>query len=92
MYGSDGPQFARAVRAASHPVREKALKAITTTPSSSRSLSVKFGKPMSLMAYHLTVLADHDCIRVVRRESSGGSVELIYEPTPLGEELLLFVA
>jgi DNA-binding transcriptional ArsR family regulator len=71
-------------RAVSHPMRVRIIKALEKLGEGSpKILSERFEEPLNLVAYHVRVLEEKDCIEFVRTEPRRGAQEHFYRLTGL---------
>jgi DNA-binding transcriptional ArsR family regulator len=74
------PVNQRLIKALSHPLRVQILTLINERPWSPNELSKELDEGLSQVSYHVKILKDIRCIRVVRTEPRRGAVEHYYEP------------
>lgn len=74
------PVDQRLIKALSHPLRVQILTLINERPWSPTELSKELDEGLSQVAYHVKVLKDQECIRVVKTAPRRGAVEHWYEP------------
>jgi DNA-binding transcriptional ArsR family regulator len=74
------PVEERLMKALSHPMRVQILTLINGRPWSPNELANELDEGLSQVSYHVKVLKDNKCIRLVKTEPRRGAVEHFYEP------------
>lgn len=65
-------------QAMSHPIRARALPIFRERTASAKEISEALGISLGLVAYHIDVLWDLDCIELVQEEKRRGATEYFY--------------
>jgi DNA-binding transcriptional ArsR family regulator len=76
-----GPPDVRVIKAIGHPLRWKMLEALNEGEASPAQLARRFGEPVNLVAYHMSILAKAGGVEMVRTEPRRGSTEHYYRAT-----------
>ncbi len=75
------PEFldARIAKALSHPLRPQILVTLTNRGEASpKEVAAELDAPLDVVAYHMRVLRDAECVELVRTEPRRGAVEHYY--------------
>lgn len=72
-----------------HPLRKRLLRLYVEAKGmrSPKQLTVPVNKTVTLVGYHVRVLAEHGAVKFVTGEQRRGAVEHFYEATPLVDEV-----
>jgi DNA-binding transcriptional ArsR family regulator len=73
-----GPPDARVIKAIGHPLRWQMLEALNEGEASPAQLARRFGEPVNLVAYHMSILLKAGGVELVRTEPRRGSTEHYY--------------
>jgi DNA-binding transcriptional ArsR family regulator len=68
----------RLIRALGHPLRVEILRVLGERSGSPMALSKILGQPLGNVSYHVSVLAENDCIELIETRPARGAVEHIY--------------
>ena len=71
----------RLVKALGHPLRVKLLTILNARVASPNELSKETGEPLGNVSYHVRLLADLECVELVKTEPRRGAVEHYYRAT-----------
>ena len=71
----------RVVKALGHPLRVQILKILNQRVASPNELSKETGEPLGNVSYHVRLLADLECVELVKTEPRRGAVEHYYRAT-----------
>ena len=71
----------RLVKAIGHPLRARLLVILNERVASPNELAKETGEPLGNVSYHVRLLADLDCVELVRTEPRRGAVEHYYRAT-----------
>ena len=71
----------RLVKALGHPLRVQILKILNQRVASPNELSKETGEPLGNVSYHVRLLADLECVELVKTEPRRGAVEHYYRAT-----------
>jgi DNA-binding transcriptional ArsR family regulator len=71
----------RLVKAIGHPLRARLLTILNERVASPNELAKETGEPLGNVSYHVRLLADLECIELVRTEPRRGAVEHYYQAT-----------
>lgn len=71
----------RLVKALGHPLRTQILTILNERVASPNELSKEIGEPLGNVSYHVRLLADLDCVELVKTEPRRGAVEHYYQAT-----------
>src|SRR5688500_18924529 len=71
----------RLVKALGHPLRAQILTVLNERVASPNELAQETGEPLGNVSYHVRLLADLDCVELVRTEPRRGAVEHYYRAT-----------
>ena len=71
----------RLVKALGHPLRTQILTILNERVASPNELSKETGEPLGNVSYHVRLLADLDCVELVKTEPRRGAVEHYYKAT-----------
>ena len=69
------------VKALAHPLRVEILAVLNDRMASPNELSKELEEGLSQVSYHVKVLKDYECIRMVKTEPRRGAVEHYYKAT-----------
>jgi DNA-binding transcriptional ArsR family regulator len=78
---TEGSIDQRLVKALAHPLRLRILAALNRTVSSPSELAEELSEPLGNVSYHVRILADLNCIELVRTTPRRGAVEHHYRAT-----------
>lgn len=72
-----------------HPLRKQLLRLCVEAKEmrSPKELTVPVNRDISIVGYHVRVLAQHGAVELVAEQPRRGSVEHFYEPTDLVDEV-----
>ncbi len=72
-----------------HPLRKRLLQLYVEAKEmrSPKELTVPVNKSVTLVGYHVRVLADHGAVEIVAEQPRRGAVEHFYEATSLVDEV-----
>jgi DNA-binding transcriptional ArsR family regulator len=72
-----------------HPLRKRLLRLYVEAKGmlSPKELTVPVNKAVTLVGYHVRVLAEHGAVEIVAEEPRRGAVEHFYEATSLVDEV-----
>ena len=72
-----------------HPLRKRLLRLYVEAREmrSPKELTVPLNKTVSLVGYHVRVLAEHGAVEIVAEQPRRGAVEHFYEATSLIDEV-----
>jgi DNA-binding transcriptional ArsR family regulator len=73
-----GPPDARVIKAIGHPLRWQMLEALNEDEASPAQLARRFGEPVNLVAYHMSILLKAGGVELVRTVPRRGSTEHYY--------------
>src|SRR3954452_13417077 len=85
--GADGTRSAaetseaRIAKALAHPLRAQILKRLGERVASPGELASELGAPLGVVAYHVRMLRDYDCVELVRTEPRRGALQHYYKAT-----------
>lgn len=71
----------RLVKALGHPLRVQLLTTLNHRVASPNELAKETGEPLGNVSYHIRLLADLNCVELVRTEPRRGAVEHYYRAT-----------
>jgi DNA-binding transcriptional ArsR family regulator len=71
----------RIVKAIAHPLRARLLGILNQKVASPNELAKETGEPLGNVSYHVRLLADLDCVELVRTAPRRGAVEHYYQAT-----------
>lgn len=71
-------------KAFSHPLRQRILSALDSKVNSPNRLSADLAESLGNVSYHVRVLLDNGCIKLVKQEPRRGAVEHYYTATERG--------
>jgi DNA-binding transcriptional ArsR family regulator len=71
----------RLVKALGHPLRTQILTVLNERVASPNELAKETGEPLGNVSYHVRLLADLDCVELVKTEPRRGAVEHYYRAT-----------
>jgi DNA-binding transcriptional ArsR family regulator len=71
----------RLVKALGHPLRVQLLAILNERVASPNELSKETGEPLGNVSYHVRLLADLECVELVKTEPRRGAVEHYYRAT-----------
>jgi DNA-binding transcriptional ArsR family regulator len=71
----------RLVKALAHPLRVRLLAILNERVASPNELAKETGEPLGNVSYHVRLLADLDCVELVRTAPRRGAVEHYYRAT-----------
>ena len=71
----------RLVKALGHPLRVQLLSILNERVASPNELAKETGEPLGNVSYHVRLLADLDCVELVKTEPRRGAVEHYYQAT-----------
>jgi DNA-binding transcriptional ArsR family regulator len=79
---------ARIAKALAHPLRARILQRLAERVASPADLALELGAPLGVVAYHVRMLRDYDCVELVRTEPRRGALQHFYRATarPLLDE------
>ena len=69
----------RLVKALGHPLRAQLLTILNERVASPNELAKETGEPLGNVSYHVRLLADLDCVELVKTEPRRGAVEHYYQ-------------
>jgi DNA-binding transcriptional ArsR family regulator len=69
----------RIVKAISHPLRARLLAILNQKVASPNELAKETGEPLGNVSYHVRLLADLECVELVRTAPRRGAVEHYYQ-------------
>src|SRR3954452_23048692 len=72
---------ARIARALAHPLRARILQRLGERVSSPNDLASELGAPLGVVAYHVRMLRDYDCVELVRTKPRRGALQHYYKAT-----------
>ncbi len=73
-------------RAASHPIRAKALSMMAEGPASPKEIAAAVDKPIGNVTYHIHALEKAELVMLVEERKRGGATEHFYVATSLTDE------
>ena len=71
----------RLVKAIGHPLRARLLTILNERVASPNELAKETGEPLGNVSYHVRLLADLECVELVKTEPRRGAVEHYYQAT-----------
>ena len=71
----------RLVKALGHPLRTQILMVLNERVASPNELAKETGEPLGNVSYHVRLLAELDCVELVKTEPRRGAVEHYYRAT-----------
>jgi DNA-binding transcriptional ArsR family regulator len=71
----------RLVKAIGHPLRQRLLAILNERVASPNELAKETGAPLGNVSYHVRLLADLECVELVKTEPRRGAVEHYYQAT-----------
>jgi hypothetical protein len=71
----------RLVKAIGHPLRARLLHILNERVASPNELAKETGEPLGNVSYHVRLLADLECVELVKTEPRRGAVEHYYQAT-----------
>jgi DNA-binding transcriptional ArsR family regulator len=71
----------RLIKVLGHPVRVRALEALSSRVASPSELARELGEPLGNVAYHVKILEENDAIELVSTAPVRGAVEHFYGAT-----------
>jgi DNA-binding transcriptional ArsR family regulator len=71
----------RLVKAIGHPLRARLLAILNERVASPNELAKETGEPLGNVSYHVRLLADLECVELVKTEPRRGAVEHYYQAT-----------
>ncbi|WP_053227142.1 winged helix-turn-helix domain-containing protein [Solirubrobacter soli] len=77
----DETSEARIAKALAHPLRARILKRLGERESSPGELAVELGEPLGLVAYHVRMLREYECVELVRTAPVRGALQHFYRAT-----------
>ena len=70
----------RLAKALSHPLRMRLLARLNEGVASPKQMADEFGESVPLVAYHMRVLRELECVEVVKQVQRRGALETFYRP------------
>src|SRR4051812_266615 len=70
---------ARIAKALAHPLRARILQRLGERVASPGDLALELGAPLGVVAYHVRMLRDYDCVELVRTEPRRGALQRYYK-------------
>jgi DNA-binding transcriptional ArsR family regulator len=77
---TDGAATSDVAKALSHPLRLHILQKLNEGVASPKALSDALGEPLALVSYHVKILAQLNCIELVKTVPRRGAIEHFYRP------------
>jgi DNA-binding transcriptional ArsR family regulator len=71
----------RIAKALAHPLRARILQRLAERVASPSELAAELGAPLGVIAYHVRMLRDYDCVELVRTEPRRGALQHFYRAT-----------
>ena len=71
----------RVAKALAHPLRARILQRLGERVASPADLATELGAPLGVVAYHVRMLRDYDCVELVRTEPRRGALQHFYRAT-----------
>lgn len=78
MNDTDAAIDQRTIKALGHPLRIELLTLLHRKESSPSDLAEELGQPLANVSYHIRLLAEWDCIELVRTAQRRGAIEHYY--------------
>jgi DNA-binding transcriptional ArsR family regulator len=72
---------ARIAKALAHPLRARILQRLGERVASPGDLASELDAPLGVVAYHVRMLRDYDCVELVRTEPRRGALQHFYKAT-----------
>lgn len=72
---------ARIAKALAHPLRARMLELLGEQTLSPADLATQTGAPLGVVAYHVRMLRDYECVELVRTEPRRGALQHFYRAT-----------
>jgi DNA-binding transcriptional ArsR family regulator len=72
---------ARIAKALAHPLRARILQRLGERVSSPADLAEELGMPLGVVAYHVRMLREYECVELVRTEPRRGALQHFYRAT-----------
>ena len=72
---------ARIAKALAHPLRARLLQRLGERVASPADLALEVGAPLGVVAYHVRMLRDYECVELVRTEPRRGALQHFYRAT-----------
>ncbi len=72
---------ARIAKALAHPLRARILQRLGERVASPGDLATELDAPLGVVAYHVRMLRDYECVELVRTEPRRGALQHFYKAT-----------
>jgi DNA-binding transcriptional ArsR family regulator len=72
---------ARIAKALAHPLRARILQRLGERVASPGDLALELGAPLGVVAYHVRMLREYDCVELVRTVPRRGALQHFYRAT-----------
>jgi DNA-binding transcriptional ArsR family regulator len=72
---------ARIAKALAHPLRGRIFQRLGERIASPRELADELNAPLGVVAYHVRMLRDYDCVELVRTQQHRGALQHFYRAT-----------
>jgi len=79
--GPPGAAEARIAKALAHPLRARILQRLAERIASPGELAVELEAPLGVVAYHVRMLREYECVELVRTEPRRGALRHYYRAT-----------